>query len=241
MIPKIIHYCWFGNKEKPENVKKYIQSWKETLSDYQIIEWNEDNFPIDYCRYSKEAYENGKYAFVSDVARLYALKKYGGIYFDTDIEVLRNFDSYLADSRMVVSYESNKLLMTGFFAAEANCEVISDLLKEYNNREFVKSDGSLNMTANTVYMTNCLMNFDVKRDVVGSKTTSGIRVYDFTTFGAFDADNSTFEISEKTVLVHHCLASWSSKEFQVMFKIKRFAASIAGGVAYKFLRKVLKK
>lgn len=241
MIPKIIHYCWFGRNEKPEKVKKYIESWKETLPDYQIIEWNEDSFQIDYCRYSKEAYENGKYAFVSDVARLYALKEYGGIYFDTDIEVLRKFDSYLEDSKIIVSYESKKLLMTGFFAAEKNCKAILDLLKEYNDREFVKNDGSLNMTANTVYMTNYFMNLGVNQDVIGTKTSTGIRVFDFTTFGAFDADNSTFEVSEKTVLIHHCLASWSSKKFRVIFKIKRFAASIAGGIPYKFLRRLLRK
>ena len=111
MIPKIIHYCWFGGLDKPEKVQKYIDGWKNILPGYQIIEWNEKNFSIDYCRYTEEAYQRRKYAFVSDVARLYALKTYGGVYLDTDVEILKDFTSEL-DASEIFSFESDTLLMT---------------------------------------------------------------------------------------------------------------------------------
>ena len=88
MIPKVIHYCWFGRNEKPELIKRCIESWKKYLPDYRIIEWNEDNFNISSFAFTKSAYEIKKWAFVSDVARLTALVEYGGFYFDTDVEVL---------------------------------------------------------------------------------------------------------------------------------------------------------
>ena len=90
-MSKIIHYCWFGGNEKPPIVKKCIDSWKEYFPDFEIMEWNEQNFDIHYNQYVEEAYQNGKYAFVSDVARFYALEKFGGLYFDTDVEVIKDF------------------------------------------------------------------------------------------------------------------------------------------------------
>ena len=95
MIPKIIHYCWFGRGEKPEQAKKCIESWQKFLSEYEIKEWNEDNFDINSNQYVREAYESRKFAFVTDYVRLYAIYTEGGIYMDTDVEVIGNFDSFL--------------------------------------------------------------------------------------------------------------------------------------------------
>ena len=92
MIPKIIHYCWFGRKPLPPLAVKCIESWKKYLPDYTIKEWNEDNFDINIVPYTREAYEVGKYAFVSDYARFYILYHHGGLYFDTDVEVIRPMD-----------------------------------------------------------------------------------------------------------------------------------------------------
>ena len=94
-IPKIIHYCWFGKGPKPELAIKCIESWKKYCPDYEIKEWNEDNFDLNYNAYVKEAYENKKWAFVTDVVRLYALVNYGGIYMDTDVEVIKPLDEFL--------------------------------------------------------------------------------------------------------------------------------------------------
>ena len=96
MIPKIIHYCWFGGKPKPQKVIEYIETWKKFCPDYEIKEWNEDNFDVNMMPYTREAYKMKRFAFVSDVCRMYALAKFGGIYFDTDIEVKRSFDKLLS-------------------------------------------------------------------------------------------------------------------------------------------------
>lgn len=102
MIPKIIHYCWFGKNDKPKEVKKCLKSWEEYLKDYEIVEWNEDNFDIFNNNYAKEAYEAKKYAFVSDYVRAYVLEKYGGFYLDTDVEVFKSFDELLEKNVFLV-------------------------------------------------------------------------------------------------------------------------------------------
>lgn len=104
MIPKIIHYCWFGRKEKPQQVVRFIEGWKQKLPNYTIKEWNEDNFDVNSCDFTREAYIHKKYAFVSDVARLYALFVEGGIYMDTDVEVIKSFDDLLHES-FLIGYE----------------------------------------------------------------------------------------------------------------------------------------
>lgn len=95
MIPKKIHYCWFGRKPLPESAKKCIASWKKFFHDYEIIEWNEDNYDVNKIPYIQQAYEAKKYAFVSDYARFDVLYQYGGVYFDTDVEVIRPFEDIL--------------------------------------------------------------------------------------------------------------------------------------------------
>ena len=94
-IPKVIHYCWFGGHEKPKLINKCLETWKRYLKDYEIMEWNEENFNIDICSFTKEAYEDKKWAFVSDYCRLWVLYNYGGIYLDTDIEILKPLDDLL--------------------------------------------------------------------------------------------------------------------------------------------------
>lgn len=231
MIPHIIHYCWFGNKKKPHKIEKYIDEWKKLLPDYEFIEWNEENFPIDYCKYTKEAYELKKYAFVSDVARLYGLYEYGGVYLDTDIEILKRFDKYLDEAKIIFSLESSSLLMTGFMAGEKNAFIFRSLLEEYSDRQFVTSDGFMNCIANTVYLTNYMkkigLSTQVKRQVIGD----GIYIYDNTVFGAYDADRSEFQVSDETVLIHHCLASWQNTKGRTMLGIKKILANHAGGIS----------
>ena len=100
-IPKIIHYCWFGKNEKPNIVKKCIETWRNILSDYQIIEWNEDSFDVNSNNFVREAYESGKFAFVSDYVRVYALYNYGGIYLDTDVEVYKPFSEDILSNEIM--------------------------------------------------------------------------------------------------------------------------------------------
>lgn len=142
MIPKIIHYCWFGKGEKPEQVIKYITLWKQKNPDYDIKEWNESNFDYQQWKFCREAYQVKKFAFVSDVCRLYALLTEGGIYLETDIEMIKNFDPFLSD-KSFVGEERNHTIGSGCIGAEKGTSWVKDFLETYNTREFINLEFKL--------------------------------------------------------------------------------------------------
>ena len=151
MIPKIIHYCWFGNGEKSEIIQKCIASWKANCPDYEIMEWNESNFDVNSYPFTKQAYENKKWAFVSDVARLEALIKYGGFYLDTDVEILEKgvLEKY-CQYENVFAFETERRINTGLFCGcEINSEVFSAFLQCYQELSFEGGWKNLNTTLNT--------------------------------------------------------------------------------------------
>lgn len=198
MIPKIIHYCWFGKKEKPDDVKRYIRTWHEILPDYRIIEWNESNFDIKQYRYCTEAYFLKKYAFVSDVARLYALFRYGGVYLDTDVEVIKTFDGFLG-TQSFIGYETDELLGTGVIGAEKECPWIGNLLDIYKEREFIKKDGTIDLLPNTMLITDFF-----KR----TPNAELPQIYPYDVFCACNWVTKEKTITSSTVSVHHYIASW---------------------------------
>ena len=153
MIPKIIHYCWFGGKEKPEDVTKMIASWKKHCPDYEIKEWNETNFDIHLNRYTEEAYQQKKWAFVSDVARLWALVHEGGIYMDTDVEVIRPLDNLLAN-KAFIGFEGTQWVGTNLMGVEPHNGFLQAFLDDYNHRNFTNPDGTLNQTTNVEEITS---------------------------------------------------------------------------------------
>lgn len=136
MIPKKIHYIWFGKGEKNERVKQCIESWKKYLPDYEIIEWNEENFDINYNDFTKKAYEEKKWAYVSDVARLWVLYNEGGIYMDTDVEVYQSLDPFL-NNEGFIGFEDKHYLSSGTIGAEKRNPVIKCILEYYNCRDFI--------------------------------------------------------------------------------------------------------
>lgn len=139
MIPKIIHYVWLGKGEMSERAKHCIESWKKYLPDYEIKEWNEDNFDINYNNWTKHAYENKKYAFASDVVRLYALYTEGGIYMDTDVEVYKPLDEFLNDEGFT-GFECVGYPSTATLGAEKNNPVIKQMLDWYDKNDFILYD-----------------------------------------------------------------------------------------------------
>lgn len=140
MIPKIIHYCWFGEKPLPINLKVYIDGWRSKLSDFEIREWNESNFDVNVSLFSKQAFENKKWAFVSDYVRLFVLYKYGGVYLDTDMEIINDISPFL-NYQMLLGYEASGYLQAGLIGAEKECKYIEILLDYYNNHEFINENG----------------------------------------------------------------------------------------------------
>ena len=140
MIPKIIHYCWFGGKAKPRDVERNLSTWHKYCPDYIIKEWNEKNYDIHINRYCEDAYENRQWAFVSDVARLYALVHEGGIYMDTDVEVVKSFDDLL-DNRAFLGFEGTKWIATSAMGTEPNNPILKYFFESYNDLEFVYKVG----------------------------------------------------------------------------------------------------
>ena len=154
MIPKIIHYCWFGKGEMPESAKKSIDSWHEFMPDYEYKLWNEDGFDVNAIPYTKEAYEARKYAFVSDYVRLWALNNEGGIYLDTDVEVFKPFDDLLSFDAFS-GFEGSKHLPIGtcVMASKANGHWVGEMLEAYRDRHFIMEDGSFDLTTNVQFIT----------------------------------------------------------------------------------------
>lgn len=227
MIPKIIHYCWFGRTPKSDNVMKYISTWKTHLSDYKIIEWNETNFDFNRFHYTREAYLVRKFAFVSDVARLQALYNYGGIYFDTDILVLKNFDDLLSN-KSFIGYEADTLPGTGVIAAEKNCQWILDFLKIYETLSFISYKGRLDLTPNTIRLKKsnilggCL--YDNKNVIL----ENNIHIYPFDYFCAKDFLSKKIKTTERTYCIHDYQSSWmQSTNLTLMARLRN--------LYYKFL------
>ena len=162
-IPKIIHYCWFGKNPKPDLARKCIESWEKYCPDYKIIEWNEDNFDINCCDYVREAYEAKKWAFVSDVARLFALVNHGGIYMDTDVELLKPLDAFLVYDA-VSGFEAADRISTGLMACRKGHPLFVELLRDYDNAHFLKNDGSLDTTTNVTRITDTCLKHGLRLD-----------------------------------------------------------------------------
>lgn len=152
MIPRIIHYCWFGQNPLPPLAVKCIESWKRYCPGYEIKEWSEDNFDIHCCQYVEEAYSAKKWAFVTDYVRLYVLKEFGGIYMDTDVEVLKPLDRFLVHPAFS-GFEQQTSIPTGIIASEKKNLWISHLLSYYKERSFIKPDGNYDFTTNVEIIT----------------------------------------------------------------------------------------
>lgn len=150
MIPKIIHYCWFGKNEKPNLIKLCIDSWHQYLPEYEIVEWNEDNFDVNQYKFTKTAYEQRKWAFVSDVARLTALIEFGGFYLDTDVEVLKEDPiSEYCQLDNVFAFETERRIATGLFCGcEKDSPLFSKFLKAYENIDYLGNYHQLNTSMN---------------------------------------------------------------------------------------------
>lgn len=159
MIPHIIHYCWFGGNLLPELEQQCLASWKKYMPEWEYMRWDERNFDIASAPlYVRQAYEARKYAFVSDYVRLWALEQYGGLYMDVDFEVFRPFDDLMDKYPAFAGYEGSKRhpVMQGVIASEPHGAWVRDMLQTYQYREFIRDDGSLDMTPNTSYFTDRL-------------------------------------------------------------------------------------
>lgn len=239
-IPKTIHYCWFGNSEKPDIVKKCIESWKKILTEYEIIEWNEENFDININLYVKEAYDSKKFAFVSDYVRVYVLYNYGGIYLDTDVEVFKAFDDLL-DNDSFWGYEQENYIATSTIGAKKENVLVKKLLDSYEDKKFLKEDGSMDDLTNVAIITKILEKYGLNKNGLYQEIKGIATFYPQTYFSPYDYINCRSLITENTYCMHHFYKSWLPISVRIKGKIKLFLSKIIGGNNIYKIRNLISK
>lgn len=206
MIPKRLHYCWFGGSSLPPQAEKCMRSWMENCPDYEIIRWDETNSRLDDCPYVSQAFETGKWAFVSDYVRLKALWDCGGIYLDTDVELLQPLDVFLKNSAFF-GFESREKVATCVIGAEADHPLITDLLEMYSHISFLKEDGSYDCTTNVERITDELR----KRGLQAAdefQTVANVAIYPRDVFSPKSLETGKIALTKNSCAIHHFDASW---------------------------------
>lgn len=209
MIPKIIHYCWFGRGEKPRLAQKCIASWKKHCPDYEIVEWNEDNFDLDYNGYTRYCYDNKKWAFLSDFVRLVVIAEHGGLYFDTDVELLRSPDEFLQYGAFY-GFENNDYVNTGEgFGAEAGHPTVAAMKLQY---EEIKpcSNGTYPLRACPALNTQALLPFGLVRND-SRQNVAGAEILPTDYLNPYDDPTGRLNKTNNTISIHWYSKSWMSK------------------------------
>ncbi len=213
-IPKKIHFCWFGGNPKPPLAEKCIQSWKKHCPDFEIIEWNEKNFDVTQNRYCREAYEAKKWAFVTDFARLKILYDQGGIYFDTDVEMIRPIDDLLELPCFLGIERSTRCVevATGLgLGAEVRHPLMGEMLADYEDLPFLREDGTFDLTTCTVRNTRILRRHGY-RDQDITQDLGSARVFSSEYFSPMEMESGILKKSRNTRTVHHYSLSWTTEE-----------------------------
>lgn len=233
MIPKLIHYCWFGGNEKPNTAKKCIASWQKYCPDYQLQEWNEDNVDLNSCpQYIQDAYRAKKYAYVSDYIRLKALYDNGGFYMDTDVELLKPLDPFLSD-RAVIGFENDQFVNSGqLLAAEAGLPVLQEMMDRYSHVDFFKPDGSMFLLVCTYVNTEVLCNHGLVRNGQ-EQIVADVHVYPEDWFNPLDSTTGLLNKTENTVSIHWYSMSWISPARRLRVKIMRIVRRMLRQLKYR--------
>lgn len=230
MIPKVIHYCWFGSNPLPPLAKKCIASWEKYFPGYEIKRWDESNFDVNIIPYTAEAYKAKKYAFVSDFARFLILYKYGGLYFDTDVEIIKNMDDIIARGPFMGferyikdgALEKNPGLGLGVapglgLGVAPGLGLYKEILDYYNNLHFETDENGTPLTT-VVYITSDVLHAKGLRDIEEIQYIDGIYIYPAEYFNPLSVVTKRMHITKNTRSIHHYMASWKSDSF--MDKVK---------------------
>lgn len=252
MIPKIIHYCWFGRGPLPELAQKCIASWKKYLPDYEIKEWNEDNFDVNIIPYTAEAYQAKKYAFVSDYARFWILYRYGGIYFDTDVEVIRPIDDIIERGNFM-GFETDPKPQLKEDASEASVApgrglgvnpglgLIKKMLDFYEGRHFEFVPGGIGQLTIVHIATEVLRKAGLKQQQ-GIQQVDDMWIYPAEYFCPINLKTGRIHVKPNTRTIHHYAGTWQDKHFSFKELIKKSFARkfVVKGNCCKNKKKVMK-
>lgn len=240
MIPKVIHYCWFGGGKLPDDAMKCIESWKKYEPDYVIKRWDESNFDFNSCCYAKEAYEAKKWAFVSDFARFKILHDEGGLYFDTDVELIGSIDdilekgSFMGCEKNSRGHESE--IVPGLriavnpglgLAADADNAFVDEILNYYEKIHYLNADGSYNQDTVVTIVTRLLYKYGY-RGTGSIENVSGFNIYPSDYFCPIDVATDKITLTSNTRSIHHFSASWVDSRTQAKWKVYKNVNRIFG-------------
>ena len=211
MIPKIIHYCWFGGKPLPKSAETCIASWKKYLPDYEIKRWDESNFDVNAIPYTREAYAACKFAFVSDYARFWILYHYGGVYFDTDVEAINNMDDIISAGNFMGVEQQNDERITvapglGMGVIREN-SLFGHMIEVYSRAHFLSDDGTPCLKNIVEITTEQLQKYGL-RNISEIQECCGFTIYPKDYFCPIDYDTRELKITENTRTIHHYAESW---------------------------------
>lgn len=235
MIPKIIHYIWLGNNPIPPQIKKCINSWSKVCPDYEIKFWNEENLDLEKYQYVKDALEAKKYAFASDVLRFEILKKYGGIYLDVDVKLLKKLDQFL-EYDFFTGFENKEALNPGLICGCVKDSELANKMVEYYSKADFNTDMSNNQTVCTI-ITNILQNkynFEINNT---TQINNNIAIFSSDYFCPKDMSTRLVTKTRNTVSIHLYFASWMTKKYKFKQKIKEILNILSFGLFGKFLRR----
>ena len=235
MISSTIHYCWFGRTPLPDSAKKYIASWQKHFPDYEIKEWNEDNFDVNIIPYTRDAYAARKYAFVSDYARFWILYHHGGLYFDTDVEVIRPMDDIIARGTFmgfehdnVKSQASTLSINPGLgLGAEKGNAIYAEILKGFEQLSFYLPDGSRNPFTMIPMVTKMMQDRGlVLKDEM--QTIDGITIYPNEYYNPFDDITGILRKTPNTRSIHWYAKTWADDNSLWKVRAKRLLRRFLG-------------
>ena len=239
-IPRIIHYCWFGGKEKPEIVKRCIKSWKDILVDYEIKEWNESNFDINSNLFVKQAYEAGKFAFVSDFVRVNALYNYGGIYLDTDVEVYKPLDKFLVKESFW-GFEEKNYIATSTIGARSGNKLIKQFLNFYEGKSYTEMAKDVETSTNVQIVTRIFKEIGFKMNGERQSIDNIGTIYPQEYFSPYDYINYYDKKTDKTYTMHLFYKSWVSPKDKIKSSMKRVLSKVIGGKNIARIRAVVQR
>ena len=227
MIPKIIHYVWLDKKEKSELFYKCLESWKKFCPDFEIKEWNEDNFDFSTSHYAKQAYEAKKFGFAADYIRMQVLHDYGGVYVDTDLEITKSIDELL-DNDFIISFENIYYCETAFIGAVPKHPITTLMIDFYLSKQFLNKNGKPDCTPNTPIITYFLrkyfklkLNNKIQKLTFNENNNISATVFSRDYFSPLNYTTKKLKVTPNTYAIHYFNATWFTGKLKAREKVLR--------------------